>query len=263
MKIDFYHICAFTDQLFGGNPAGVCPLQEWLPTEVLQRIALENCLPETAFFVPMEEENEFQIRWFTPSIEMDLCGHATLSSAYVLKEHIGLKNSEIHFHSKSGLLKVFENNGILTLDFPSRPPQKVTLPDVILKGIGATPKEVWKARDYLLVFDSEETVQNLTPNRAILDQINLDPGGIIVTARGKKVDFVSRFFTPQAHIFEDPATGSAHCTLIPFWSERLVKNAMLAHQISERKGVLYCQNKGIRVWIGGNCVTYSTGTIFM
>ena len=262
MKIDIYQIDAFTDKLFGGNPAAICPLDNWLTDEILQNIAIENNLAETAFFVPLSK-NLFHLRWFTPEFEIDLCGHATLASAFVIFEEMNFKGDEILFDTQSGILRVKKENQYYELDFPSRPPQKSDLPNIISDGLNIQPKEVWKARDYLLVYDSEDEVRGIKPNNSILNQINIDPGGIIVTAKGKSknVDFVSRFFTPQAAVFEDPVTGSAHCTLTPFWADRLNKTKLKAVQISERRGDLMCQLKKDRVTIKGKAIKYLEGTI--
>ncbi len=260
MKIELFQIDAFTDTVFGGNPAAVCPLKTWLPDIVLQKIALENNLAETAFFVP-KDEHTFQLRWFTPEIEMDLCGHATLASGYVLFEFLNYKKETIQFKTKSGLLKVRKKNNFLELDFPSRPPAQASLPEIIGKGLNIEPSEVWKSRDYLLLYETEEDIMNLQPDVSILNQINIDPGGIIVTAKGNSVDFVSRFFTPQASVFEDPVTGSAHCTLVPFWAERLHKKEVHALQISKRRGELFCSLKNNRVYIRGKAVKYLHGYI--
>lgn len=259
MKIQIFQVDAFTDQVFGGNPAAVCPLEYWLPDDVLQRIALENSLPETAFFIPLE--HGFEIRWFTPEIEVDLCGHATLAAAHVIARHLSSDPAVIRFQSKSGPLGVAIEEGLITLDFPARKPVPCQAPQVILDAIKVPPVEVLKARDYVLVFEDETIIRDIAPDQSLLNQINLDPGGIVVTAPGNDVDFVSRFFTPQASIFEDPVTGSAHCSLIPYWSERLGKESMLALQLSARGGKLFCKNAGERVLISGEAVTYLKGTI--
>jgi PhzF family phenazine biosynthesis protein len=259
MELKFFQIDSFTDKLFGGNPAGVVPLEQWLPDELLLKIAKENAVAETAFFI--QKNNGIDIRWFTPDLEMDLCGHATLATAHVLKEHLNYHSEVIKFESKGGELIVTKDKGNYTLDLPSRMPVKSELPEIIRKGIGQ-PLEVLKSRDYILVFEKEEDIINMNPDREILDQINLDPGGICVTARGNEVDFVSRFFTPQSTLFEDQVTGSAHCSLIPFWSKRLGKNEMSALQLSERIGKLHCINAGERVLVSGQAKTYLIGTIF-
>ena len=260
MKIDLFQIDAFTDKLFAGNPAAVCPLNEWPEDEILQKIAIENNLAETAFFVKLDSER-YHLRWFTPEIEMDLCGHATLASAFVLFEELAYEKDKIFFESKSGVLSVRKTDGYLELDFPSRPPKKAALPSSISEALNIQPQEIWQARDYLLVYNSEEEIKNIKPNTALLDLINTDPGGIIVTAKGEKVDFVSRFFTPQASVFEDPVTGSAHCTLVPFWANRLKKNSFHAHQVSARGGELFCDLRGDRVFIRGKAIKYLKGII--
>ena len=260
MPFPIYQIDAFTDQPFKGNPASVCPLQEWLPNDVLQNIALENNQAETAFFIPISE-NRFHLRWFTPEIEMDLCGHATLASAYVLFEELRYEQEKIEFETKSGILTVRKVADLIELDFPSRPPIRAELPAVIRQGLSVQPLEVWKARDYVLVYESEADIRKVVPNVAVLNQINLDPGGIVVTAKGNEVDFVSRFFTPQASIFEDPVTGSAHCTLVPFWANRLQKTDLHALQLSKRSGELFCSLKENRVLIRGKAVKYLEGKI--
>ena len=234
MQLPLFQIDAFTNKVFGGNPAAVCPLQHWLPDEVMQRIAIENSVAETAFFIPLQDG--FEIRWFTPEIEMDLCGHATLATAHVIARHLNYPLPSIKFQSKSGELKVTVEKELLTLNFPSRKPVPSDIPQIILDAIQVKPVEVLKARDYVLVFESEEIIRSIEPNQSLLNQINLDPGGIIITAKGDEVDFVSRYFTPQASIFEDPVTGSAHCSLIPYWSEKLGKESMLALQVSPRVG---------------------------
>jgi PhzF family phenazine biosynthesis protein len=222
MKLELYQIDAFTNTIFGGNPACVVPLQEWLPDAVLLQIAKENAVAETAFFIP--KDNQFQLRWFTPDIEMDLCGHATLATAHALKTILNHKANRIVFETLSGDLTVTIENEFYTLDFPSRMPIAAELPSIISQALSIQPKEVLKSRDYVLVFESEEDIKNINIIRSIIDQINLDPGGLIITAKGENSDFVSRFFTPQSTHFEDPVTGSAHCSLIPYWAKKLNKN---------------------------------------
>jgi predicted PhzF superfamily epimerase YddE/YHI9 len=262
-RIPIFQVDAFTDELFRGNPAAVCLLETWLPTAVMQQIAAENFLPETAFFIPASKPGHYELRWFTPEIEMDLCGHATLATAHVLFSHMGWDMRQIVFQTQSGILTVTRHSDMLMLDFPSRPATAASLPPEILRGMGAYPMEVLKARDYVLVYHDENIVRNLRPDQAILNQINLDPGGIIATAKGRTVDFVSRFFTPQASIFEDPVTGSAHCSLIPFWSRQLEKKQLTALQVSPREGKLYCEDMGDRVLIGGSCRTFLEGNILI
>ena len=264
MITTIYQIDAFTDKIFGGNPAAVCPLDSWPADTVLQNIAIENNLAETAFFIHLEG-NKYHLRWFTPEIEIDLCGHATLASAYVIFNELNQEADELVFESKSGILKVKKQGAYLELDFPSRPPVKADLPATIADALSIQPVEVWKSRDYLLVYNSEEEVQKLIPNVGLLNEINSSPGGIIATAIGAadEVDFVSRFFTPQASVFEDPVTGSAHCTLVPYWSERLGKTSFRALQISDRGGELLCKLKGDRVTIKGKAVKYLEGRIIV
>ncbi len=260
MTIDIYQIDAFTNKLFGGNPAAVCPLTEWLPDETLLNIAKENNLAETAYFIH-KKDNRFHLRWFTPEIEMDLCGHATLASAFVILNCLDYDFESIIFETMSGDLIVSRNGDCLEMDFPSRPPKPSELPQIIKTSLSKQPSEIYKARDYVLVYDSEDDIKNLNVSASILEDINIDPGGIIVTAKGNHSDFVSRFFTPGAAVFEDPVTGSAHCTLVPFWAERLGKNKLHAFQISERKGELICKLVKDRVFIKGNAVKYLQGTI--
>ncbi len=259
MRLPIFQVDAFTDKVFGGNPAAVCPLERWLSDDVLQRIAMENSVAETGFFTPLKAG--YEIRWFTPEIEVDLCGHATLAAAHVIARHLNYSLPSIRFQSKSGGLMVAIEDKLLTLDFPSRKPEPTEVPQVILDAIQVAPVAALKSRDYVLVFENEEIIRHLEPKQNILDQINLDPGGVIVTAQGKEVDFVSRYFTPQASIFEDPVTGSAHCSLIPYWSERLGKESMLALQLSPRVGKLFCKSAGDRVLISGEAVTYLEGYI--
>jgi len=260
MKLELYQIDSFTDQLFQGNPACVVPLDNWLPIDILLKIAKENAVAETAFFV--NKGNKFHLRWFTPEIEMDLCGHATLATAHCLKTILNFPNNKIVFETLSGDLTVLVENDLYHLDFPSRIPEVTHLPEIIRKSLNIQPKEVFKSRDYVLVYNSEEEIKNIKIDRQILDQINLDPGGVIVTAKGNNCDFVSRFFTPQASILEDPVTGSAHCSLIPFWASKLKKKDLLAMQLSDRGGKLQCKDNGDRVIISGQAKTYSIGTVW-
>ena len=261
MRLQIFQVDAFTDRVFGGNPAAVCPLENWLSDDAMQKIAIENSVAETAFFIPTNDG--FEIRWFTPEIEMDLCGHATLATAHVIARHLNYSMPLIKFQSKSGDLMVTVEEKLLSLNFPSRKPVLCAIPQIILDAIQVEPLEVLKSRDYMLVFETEEIIRYMKPNRNILNQINLDPGGIIVTAQGREVDFVSRFFTPQASIFEDPVTGSAHCSLIPYWGEKLGKKSMRALQLSQRVGKLLCKDLGERVLISGEAVTYLEGQILI
>lgn len=260
-KMKLYQIDAFTDTLFGGNPACVVPLTDWPADEVLLKITQENAVAETAFFI--DRGDHFHLRWFTPEIEMDLCGHATLAAAHAIITILNYPTDKIIFCTLSGELIVTVKNGIYTLDFPSRKPAPAVLPEPISQSLSIQPREVLKARDYVLVYESEADVRNITLNRQLFDQVNLDPGGVVVTAKGDHCDFVSRFFTPQALILEDPVTGSAHCSLIPFWAERLNKKEMEALQLSARLGKLFCIDQGDRVLISGTARTYSIGEILM
>ena len=260
MKLDIYQINAFTKSTFGGNPACVIPLKNWLPEKTLLKIAKENAVAETAFFI--DKGNKIHLRWFTPEIEMDLCGHATLATAHCLKSILNFPNNKITFETLSGDLTVSKKNDLYHLNLPSRIPRLSELPELIKKSLNIQPKEVYKSRDYLLIYNNEHEVENIKINKQIFDQINLDPGGVIVTSKGDNCDFVSRYFTPQASILEDPVTGSAHCSLIPFWSSRLNKKELLAMQISERQGKLFCKDKGDRVIVSGHAKTYSIGELW-
>jgi PhzF family phenazine biosynthesis protein len=257
LNIPYFHIDAFTDAPFTGNPAGVCPLETWLPDAILQKIAAENNLSETAFFV--QAGDHYELRWFTPAIEIDLCGHATLASGYVLTHYLGFTADVLRFETKSGTLLVERQGDILTLDFPSRPGSISEIPAALTSGLGSPPAEVYLARDYLAVFPSQSDILAIQPDQQQLMQ--LDCLGIIVTAPGKDVDFVSRFFAPRAGIPEDPVTGSSHCTLIPYWAQRLGKTTLTARQLSARGGQLFCSLAGARVKIGGYAVTYMRGEL--
>ena len=261
MKLPLYQIDAFTDKVFGGNPACVVPLQDWLPDEVLLKIAKENAVAETAFFVDKGEK--IHLRWFTPEIEMDLCGHATLATAHCLHSILNYPHDKIIFETLSGDLIITIQEDFYSMDLPSRMPVVSELPEIIQKSLNIEPKEVLKSRDYVLVYDSEEQIKNVKVDRQIFDQINLDPGGVVITAMGDESDFVSRYFTPQSSILEDPVTGSSHCSLVPFWSSRLNKENLNAIQVSERVGVLKCQNKKDRVIISGKAKTYSEGNFWI
>lgn len=261
MKLDLYQIDSFTEKIFGGNPACVVPLPYWLPDDVLLKITRENAVAETAFFVYKEEK--VHLRWFTPEIEMDLCGHATLATVHVLKTILNYPADKIIFETLSGTLTVSIEDSLYMMDFPSRKPVEATLPDIIKSALNKQPVSVLKARDYVLVYETEQDILDIQINRQLFDQINLDPGGVIVTAKGDYCDFVSRFFTPQASILEDPVTGSAHCSLIPYWGEKLGKKIMEARQVSERSGQLSCIDMGARVLIGGKARTYSIGSCWI
>jgi len=257
MKIPYYHIDAFASTRFSGNPAGVCVLKEWLPDEVLQNIASENNLSETAFVVA--KQDQFELRWFTPVREVSLCGHATLATAFVIFECEGYTEPIIHFQSKSGVLTVERDGAVLVLDLPSRRTEPCATPEVLVQGLGQAPLEVRRAKSYMAVFATQQDIVSIKPEMQCLGQ--LDCSGIIITAPGDQVDFVSRFFAPRLGIPEDPVTGSSHCTLIPFWAERLSKKKMTALQLSARGGELSCEYVGERVKIGGKAITYLSGEI--
>jgi PhzF family phenazine biosynthesis protein len=257
MLAPLYQIDAFSDKVFGGNPAAVCPLEHWPDDELLQAIAAENNLSETAFLVKKGED--FELRWFTPTIEVDLCGHATLASAFVVFNHLDYQDRQVRFHTRSGALSVRQTGDLLAMDFPARKPSPVEPPELLVKALKSRPREVHKSRDYLALFDDEDAILAIAPDFKLL--MKLDCLGIIVTAKGKESDFVSRFFAPAAGVPEDPVTGSAHCTLIPFWAERLGKKTLLAVQVSNRGGTLHCEDRGERVSIAGKAVMYSAGFI--
>ena len=258
MTLDYYHVDAFADRVFTGNPAGVVPLKRWLPAGVLQSLAMENNHAETAFFVP--RGTGFHLRWFTPKVEIDLCGHATLAAAHVLWTHLAHSEDPIRFETLSGPVAVSRESGRLMLDFPARPPLTVeTPPPALAEALGIKPFQVWKTNNYLAVFRREEELRALAPDFAKLAA--LDCFGVIATAPGKSVDVVSRFFAPKAGIDEDPVTGSAHCTLTPYWSKRLGKPRLRAEQLSLRGGRLWCEVDGDRVKISGHAVTYMRGQI--
>lgn len=259
MRIKQYQVDAFTTRLFGGNPAAVCPLDSWFNNDLLQSIAAENNLSETAFFV--KTRTGFKLRWFTPVAEVNLCGHATLAAAHVIFEHLGYQEPAIHFETLSGLLTVERKGTSLVMDFPSTPPLSCAVPDALLAGLGRQPEEVLAADDYFVVFDSEDTVRTLKPDFVKLSALDLR--GVVVTAPGEKVDFVSRFFAPKFGIPEDPVTGSAHCELTPYWSVKLGKQVLSARQISKRGGEIRCELKGNRVGLEGHAVTFMEADIFI
>jgi PhzF family phenazine biosynthesis protein len=257
MKIKQYQVDAFTDKVFGGNPAAVVPLSSWLDDALLQAIAEENNLAETAFYAPSEKG--YQLRWFTPVKEVDLCGHATLATAHVLFEIIGYPKQVITFETRSGDLFVARKGMRLEMDFPASSPGPCELSETLAKGLGRRPLEVLAAEDYLAVFDSEETVRAITPDPVLLGQLDLR--GVIVTAPGTDVDFVSRFFAPKLGIPEDPVTGSAHCQLAPYWARRLGKNNLSARQVSRRGGEIACELRSDRVLLSGYAVTFMEAEI--
>ncbi|GAB2822726.1 PhzF family phenazine biosynthesis protein [Ferruginibacter profundus] len=270
MKYTLYQIDAFTNKLFGGNPAAVIPLEAWLDTALMQKIALENNLSETVFFVAATNTAaDYEIRWFTPEVEINLCGHATLASAYVLFNILNFDKPEIRFSSKSGILKVSRNEGLITMDFPSWKPERLDIYPNELSAIlgGLEIVGVYQYRDILVELANEEAVKNCTPDFSLMKKhidkmIITAPGSIRSDGTTGHVDFVSRFFAPGAGVDEDPVTGSAHSQLIPFWSEKLNKNILHALQLSKRGGELWCEQLNAeRVTMAGNCVFYMKGEI--
>ncbi len=267
MTYPFYHVDAFTDRLFGGNPAGVVPLEAWLSDETMRAIAAENNLSETAFFVA--QGGGYHIRWFTPRVEVNLCGHATLAAAHVLFCHLDFAGDEIVFDSRSGRLTVRREDPFITLDFPADEPKAVDPSEDLIRSLGQRPQSaLLGCEDWLLVYSTQQEVEDLQPDfERMLESLNAtQPGGscgVIVTAPGEDVDFVSRFFAPQVGIPEDPVTGSAHTTLTPYWARRLGKSSLTARQVSRRGGFLKCRLRGDRVEISGRAVTYLAGEIYL
>lgn len=260
MKIPIYQVDAFSNKTFGGNPAAICPLNEWLPDETLQQIAMENNLSETAFLV--KDGKDYQIRWFTPTVEVDLCGHATLASAAVVFHQWGFAGEQIIFHSKSGALPVKkEINGKLTLNFPNNNPQLVeNPPECILKALKIENALIYKgAFDYMVIAENQQQIEGLQPDYITL--AGAESRGVVVTAKGDEADFVSRCFYPQSGIDEDPVTGSAHTMMVPYWADQLGKTKLSAIQLSKRRGYLDCELAGDRVFMSGYAVTYMTGEI--
>ena len=260
MELDFYQIDAFASKIFGGNPAGVVPLYEWLSDGLMQSIAAENNLSETAFFVNKGEY--FDLRWFTPTTEVDLCGHATLAAAWVLFEILGYPDDCVVFETQSGRLFVDrEADGLLSMDFPAWEAKPFQVTERVTKALGAKPAELYLSRDLMAVFEDEVTVRDLAPDLARVAE--LDGMALIVTAPGGDYDFVSRVFAPSVGIPEDPVTGSAHCTLVPYWAARLGKQKLSAYQASARGGELFCREEGERVCIAGRASCYLTGSLIL
>ena len=260
MTIPIYQVDAFTLGPFSGNPAAVCPLDAWIDDASMQNIAAENNLAETAFIVASEEG--YDLRWFTPTVEVDLCGHATLAAGYVVLNHLQPDLDSVSFETISGKLIVKRDGERLSMDFPARPPIPVPVSEALSDALGKAPSEVHLSRDILAVYDNEASVRSLSPDQAKL--LALEEGfGVIVTAKGDKVDFVSRFFGPKAGVAEDAVTGSAHCTLVPFWAKRLGWSELVAHQVSARGGELHCELRGDRVIMSGHCVLFLTGSIHL
>jgi predicted PhzF superfamily epimerase YddE/YHI9 len=257
LKLPLYQVDAFAGNLFAGNPAAVCPVETWPDDSVMQAIAAENNLAETAFLAP--EGDGYRLRWFTPELEIDLCGHATVASAFVLRECLGYSGDRIRFFTRSGELGVDFDGELYALDFPSRPPVECPPVPGLEAALGTPSDWLGKSRDHLVLYGSEDAVRALTPDFTALDRT--DVFALIATAPGSDCDFVSRFFAPRAGINEDPVTGSAHCTLIPFWAERLGKEKLFARQVSRRGGELWCELRGDRVRIAGRAVLYLEGSI--
>lgn len=259
MKIPIYQVDAFTDKLFEGNPAAICPLNKWLERNVMQKIAAENNLSETAFFVEVDEG--YELRWFTPTIEVELCGHGTLASAHVLLNHLGFKDEYIRFFTKSGRISVKKEEDLLVMNFPIWTAEPIEAPEDLLAGLGLEnpPLKILKDKNYLVVFETPEEVKAIRPRFSILSRINY--AGVICTAPGNNHDFVSRYFAPFAGINEDPVTGSTHTTLTSYWAKELGKKELVARQVSRRGGTLYCKHLGDRIDIGGKAKTYMIGEI--
>ncbi|MEO8663594.1 MAG: PhzF family phenazine biosynthesis protein [Bryobacteraceae bacterium] len=259
MKIPIYQVDAFTGNLFAGNPAAICPLESWLDTARLQSIAAENNLSETAFFV--RTGDRYHLRWFTPAVEVDLCGHATLAAAYVIFRFLEPSLESVEFDTRSGVLVVKRAGEQLAMDFPARKPEPVGMNAKLIVGLGKAPVQLLASRDYLAVYSTEEDVRGLRPDMNTLSGI--DRFAVIATAPGRDCDFVSRFFAPAQGVPEDPVTGSAHCTLAPYWSERLGKSVLRARQVSARGGELVCEMAGDRVILKGQSVLYLEGSIYI
>jgi PhzF family phenazine biosynthesis protein len=259
LRVPVYQVDAFTSRVFAGNPAAVFPLKKWLPDEQMQAIASEMNLPNTAFFVP--NQDGYDLRWFTPKVEVELCGHATVASAFIIFHDLAPAAKSIRFETKSGALIVTRDGDLLSLDFPARPPSEHELVPELVAALGSQPEAILTARDFVAVYASEDEVRALKPNLEKIAQ--LDRFGVIVTAPGKQVDFVSRFFAPAQGVPEDPVTGSAHCTLIPYWSKRLGKKKLHAQQVSTRGGELWCEDRGERVTISGKAVRFLEGSIYL
>ena len=257
MRIPIYQIDAFTNVQFKGNPAAVCPLEAWISDDLMQKIAAENNLSETAFFV--KKGHDYELRWFTPKGEIDLCGHATLATAYVIFTYLDNSIAKVKFHTISGVLEISKKGSLLSMIFPSREGVICEIPEALINGLGKKPIEVYKSRDYMAVFETEQDILNLELNMGELKK--LDTFAVIATAKGNEADFVSRFFAPKAGVDEDPVTGSAHCTLVPYWKNKLKKNEFVALQLSERGGKLYCADLGKMVKISGEATSYLEGYI--
>lgn len=259
MKLDVYQVDAFAESLFTGNPASVIPFYEWPSDDLMQKIAMENNQSETAFFVPKGEY--FELRWFTPEFEIDLCGHATMAAAHVIYEHMDYSDPAVVFVTKSGRLFVDrEREGIYTMDFPAWPPRELQVTERVAQSIGVRPEALYaNDRDMMAVIDSEKELRAIKPDMRLINE--LDCVCLIVTAKGEEHDFVSRVFCPGAGIPEDPVTGSAHCALVPYWAERLNRDTLKAYQVSRRGGALSCKLAGDRIRLSGKAMTYMRGVI--
>lgn len=255
----FYQINTFTNKMFKGNPAVVYPLKEWLSDELMQNIAMEHNLSETAFFI--KEDKRFHIRWFTPTTEVEMCGHATLATAYVMFEEFGFGGKTIVFNSKSGLLNVSKEKGLYVLDFPIQKLEKCDTPKEILEAFEVEPLACYKAMDYLVIFENEKEVEEAKPNLEQLKKLDASTRGVIVSAKSEEYDFVNRFFAPNVGVDEDPVTGSAFTQLVPYWSEVLGKDTFHAKQVSKRGGEVSCELRGDRVLISGSAVCCLVGKI--
>ena len=260
LRIPMYQVDAFTGRVFSGNPAAICPLETWLPDAQMQAIAAENNLAETAFFV--RNGHGYKLRWFTPAVEVELCGHATLASASVILNDLTPGERSVSFETKSGTLTVTREGDLYSMDFPARPPQECDpVYPALIPALGGKPQAVLAARDYFVVYATEEELRALKPDMQAL--MNVDRFAVVATAPGTDSDFVSRFFAPSKGVPEDPVTGSAHCSLIPYWSKRLGKKTLHAYQVSSRGGELWCEDRGERVTISGKAVRFFEGTIFL
>ncbi len=259
MNLKMFQVDAFAEKVFEGNPAAVCPLDQWLTDRLLQAIAVENNLSETAFFV--RNGAQFDLRWFTPTAEVDLCGHATLAAAHVLYQHLGYTGAAIQFKTRSGPLTVTRSADSLCMDFPAAPPRAVTAPDPLVTGLGKRPTAVLAAYDYVVVYDSEAEILRLSPDFRILQ--TLDRRGVVATAPGTQADFVSRCFFPNLGVDEDPVTGSAYCELTPYWHSRLGRRRLIARQLSKRRGSIACELKQDRVLLSGRAKDYMVAEIFI
>ena len=258
MKIPIFQVDAFASEIFKGNPAAVCPLKKWLPDDIMQKIAMENNLSETAFFIEYKEA--FHIRWFTPKAELDLAGHPTLATAHVIMKENKINSNKITFKTKiNDTLNVSFKDNLYLMDFPSRPPKQINEINLIAGALGKKPVNILAHRDVVAIYDNEEVIRSIYPDMEKLKKLNYP--AVIVTAPGNNSDFVSRNFAPKLGIPEDPVTGSAHCELIPYWSKKLNKKEMIAYQLSERGGKIYCIDKNERVSIGGEAITFFRGEI--